>query len=233
MNKDNEKLTLREIQLEELNILLKVREFFEANNIHYMLCGGTLLGAVRHKGFIPWDDDIDLFVPRGDFDRLVDIVRESRPSIDGIVFRVPGSEDYMYPFIKAVNPAITVDYGKAIDNFLWVDIFSMDHFPDNKFMHWLYTKRLITLERILSVATYSDENMRLRGYFDSFPRRMKMYIARGLYRLFGKYQGISERMGRIAGRMNEKYQSSEHVGGSLWTGGMNDYYHVDWVKSVT
>ena len=70
MNNDNERLTLREVQLEELNILLKVTEFLDANNLYYCLCGGTMLGAVRHKGFIPWDDDIDLLMFREDFEKL-------------------------------------------------------------------------------------------------------------------------------------------------------------------
>ncbi|MBR0257710.1 MAG: LicD family protein, partial [Synergistaceae bacterium] len=51
-----QRLTLREIQLAELDILLKVTEYFDSPGIYYLLCSGTMLGAVRHKGFIPWDD---------------------------------------------------------------------------------------------------------------------------------------------------------------------------------
>lgn len=233
MNSESKRLTLREIQLEELDILLKVRDFFETNGIRYMLCGGTLLGAVRHGGFIPWDDDIDVALTRKDFDKLTEIVREQRPSLDGIVFHLPGDEGYMYPYIKAVNPAITVDYGKEEDTMLWIDIFVLDHFPDSRFMHWLYLKRIITLERILSVGTYSDENMRERGYFDSFPRRMKMYLARFLYKLLGGHRRISRRMNEIARAMNRKYEHSGHVGGSLWPVGMNDYYSAGSIASLT
>lgn len=231
MNREKNELSLREIQLEELAILLKVRDFFNANGIRYMLCGGTLLGAVRHGGFIPWDDDIDVILPRTDFEKLIDIVRERRPLLDGAVFRLPGDEGYIYPYIKAVNPSIRVDYGKTQDNMLWIDIFSLDHFPDNKLMHWYYLQKLITLERALSMGTFTDDHMRLRGYYSSITKRIKMCIARSLYRLFGGYKGVSERIGRIASDMNKKYQASRHLGGSLWPNGMHDYYRSESVET--
>lgn len=63
-------MTLREVQLFELGIRKDVHEFCMANHINYSLAYGTLIGAIRHKGFIPWDDDIDIVMPRPDYDRF-------------------------------------------------------------------------------------------------------------------------------------------------------------------
>lgn len=69
---EKQKLTLRERQLEYLRILKELDRYCTENDLCYYLGCGTLLGAVRHKGFIPWDDDLDVFMPRPDFMRLND-----------------------------------------------------------------------------------------------------------------------------------------------------------------
>lgn len=70
---------MREIGLEErkklqLDILLDVASFCEKHGITYFLSSGTLLGAVRHQGYIPWDDDIDIMMPRPDYERFFCII---------------------------------------------------------------------------------------------------------------------------------------------------------------
>ena len=65
--------TLREIQLAELEMLTDVTSFCERNSIRYTLYCGTLLGAIRHKGFIPWDDDVDIAMPLADYRRFLEI----------------------------------------------------------------------------------------------------------------------------------------------------------------
>ena len=60
----------KEIQEKELNMLLYFKEFCNKHNLRFYLCGGGLIGAIRHNGFIPWDDDLDLFMPRPDYEKL-------------------------------------------------------------------------------------------------------------------------------------------------------------------
>lgn len=72
--------SLRRLQAEELEILLAVSELCERNGIEWFLMSGTALGAARHSGFIPWDDDIDIGMLREDYDRFLSIAREGLPA---------------------------------------------------------------------------------------------------------------------------------------------------------
>lgn len=67
-------MTSREIRDCQMDILRYVRNICQSNGLRYYLCGGTLLGAVRHKGYIPWDDDIDVIMPYSDYKKMIEIV---------------------------------------------------------------------------------------------------------------------------------------------------------------
>ena len=66
----------RDLQLAELTVLAELKRLCEKHGLRYFLVAGTLLGAVRHRGFIPWDDDIDVAMPRKDFNKLARIAKK-------------------------------------------------------------------------------------------------------------------------------------------------------------
>ena len=74
-------LTLQEIQQASFEILKKIKEICDKEGFKYVLSWGTLIGAVRHKGFIPWDDDIDIMMPRPDHDKLMKYMEEHKDEL--------------------------------------------------------------------------------------------------------------------------------------------------------
>ncbi|MDE6020499.1 MAG: LicD family protein [Ruminococcus sp.] len=90
---------LPKVKQVELEILTVVDEFCKKNDIKYSLAYGTLLGAVRHKGFIPWDDDIDIFMPREDYNRFLKLWKESPPT-GYILQNIDTDFDYRQSFTK-------------------------------------------------------------------------------------------------------------------------------------
>lgn len=125
-------LTLKEIQNEELQILKKIIKFLEENDIKYFVMYGTLLGAIRHKGFIPWDDDIDIAILRPDYEKLIKLLKDRNNVIENefqaIGFELENSDQ---PFIKAVNKNIEVIDKNNCDQNLWIDIFPLDIVEEN------------------------------------------------------------------------------------------------------
>ena len=94
-----ETTVLQSLQKVEIEILDEIDRICRMNNINYCLVGGTLLGAVRHGGFIPWDDDVDVAMPRNDYERFMDVCK-SELSDDFYLHSIKTDKTYWYPFIK-------------------------------------------------------------------------------------------------------------------------------------
>lgn len=126
-------LSLKDIQTVELEILDYVAQVCEEHHLTYFLSYGTLIGAIRHQGFIPWDDDIDIAMPREDYNCLLDILRQEKGKSKYACF-TPQDEGYYYLFAKVVDTTTTIVEEKALTPFpmgVWIDIFPLDGLKRN------------------------------------------------------------------------------------------------------
>lgn len=132
-------LTLPEKQKLILEIMKDIDRFCRANNIRYTLSSGTLLGAVRHGGFIPWDDDADMFMLREDFDRFIHSYKSDRYKL---VYNFDGEDKLCPSGIAKVADLDTWsrDSTGILDFGVWVDVFPLESVPEDPkecrtFMH--------------------------------------------------------------------------------------------------
>ena len=117
-------LTLPEIKEIELEILKTFHNFCKENNIRYFISHGTLLGTIRYKGFIPWDDDVDVLVPREDYDRLLTIFKDSDQYR---LLHFEKDERFLFPYAKLCDMT-TLKIENSVEDELKPGL-DMDIFP--------------------------------------------------------------------------------------------------------
>lgn len=133
---------IRPLQLKILETLLAVDEVCRKNDIRYYIIAGTLLGAVRHKGFIPWDDDLDIAMPRSDYDRFIAHCKEWLPEQYEMIC-TENDPDYPLPFAKIQNANTTLIermHMKYLGG-IYIDVFPLDGVPANNLARrWHFIK---------------------------------------------------------------------------------------------
>jgi lipopolysaccharide cholinephosphotransferase len=140
--KELQRLNESEIKAKLLEILVKFDNLCRENHLQYFLGGGTLLGAVRHKGFIPWDDDIDVMMPRKDYERMITLVsNDSRHDITFFLSEYKSNKSHIHPFAKICNGKVIVrntSYKRFRTSIigeepeLYIDIFPIDGVPETR-----------------------------------------------------------------------------------------------------
>lgn len=124
------KVTSSELKAIQVDILRSVHDFCQKNGLNYSLAYGTLLGAVRHKGFIPWDDDIDIMMPRSDYENLVKTYTNPR----FVIINYKNSPGYELPYAKVYdrNTIIHEKLNMNVSYGVNIDIFPVDIAPDEE-----------------------------------------------------------------------------------------------------
>lgn len=156
-SKPYEKDELRKVQLKSLEMLIYFKKICEENNLEFYFCGGCCIGALRHKGFIPWDDDIDIFMKRDDYEKLEKVWNEKadtkkysycRPNKDKNYRNLFATiNDNNTTFIKTHQADLDINHG------LVLDILPLDGYPNKKYQRllqvfWALTYSLFCAEMI-------------------------------------------------------------------------------------
>jgi len=124
-------IALNELKSIQLDLLRELHGYCEKHGLVYYLAYGTLIGALRHNGYIPWDDDIDVMMPRADYDRLIKAFNQGSGPIKVISYET--DSDYYLPFAKLVHTDTVmqeqVNNDKQIG--VYIDIFPLDNLSDD------------------------------------------------------------------------------------------------------
>ncbi len=145
---------MNKVQSHQLNMALEVDRICKKYNINYFIEGGTLLGAVRHKGFIPWDDDLDIDMLREDYDKFIQVAQkefgnkyflqtlETEPHY-GLAFAKIRENDTLY--IEEMSQNVDINAG------IYIDIFPIDNVSNHMFLNKLIMKKMVFYRMILLI----------------------------------------------------------------------------------
>ena len=214
-----QKLTsIRQMQLLELGILEYLASVCEKHALRWFLIGGTLIGAVRHKGFIPWDDDIDVALPRPDYDKLLKIL-DDEPHLRYKLMTLRDGSDYFYEFSKITDSATHVrEPGAKIDITglgLFIDVYPLDGMGYD----YEQAKRIFldVRKRTRKIASCVNINKKLS------PDRI---FIRSLRRLRYAFGGRKKHFENIVGHLRDTYAFDEcpWVASTFGIYGLKDIY---------
>ena len=188
---------VQQCQLESFAILLEFQQICEALGLRFYLTAGTLLGAVRHKGFIPWDDDIDVVMPREDYEKLA---RLAHRLLSKSYLYQSGETDPHYPFYFAkirrlgTHVAEPVLRGVPMEQGFYIDIFPLDPCPEaDRFAAFFFKgMELLTCALFSRISThfvcgYQKKYMRLLWeILRKLPNQLLLSIREGLRKAAGR-----------------------------------------------
>lgn len=192
-------LSNNEIKEHLLGMLTEFAKFCDKNGLRYYLSGGTLLGAIRHKGFIPWDDDVDLMMPRKDYEKLLYLWQDDRYCL----LSCEKNRDYNTPFARIWDTTTKLRWivlnEKEIGIFM--DIFPIDGFPKGDLRTKIHLLHIKILRSLVNVAVREKflENEKFRS--------IKL-ILRKLFRQSGNH--YAQRLNVVAKKY--KCDSCQYIG---------------------
>ena len=200
-------LTLQEIKEVEVNLLKLFHAFCVENNIRYFISHGTLLGAIRYGHFIPWDDDLDVLVPREDYNRLLKLFRDDERYQ---LFAYEKNTSYRYPYAKLCDMTtrkVETGYNNGVELGIDIDVFPLDAWDDD-------------LEKAKREAKRQKRNMfclgltkRERADSHNPAKRVVKGIVMALCKMRGSAYYVEKIM---SGACKPEQTGSRYMGGKSW-----------------
>ncbi len=222
----------------DLVIVKEVVKICERYNLKYYMLGGTMLGAIRHKGFIPWDDDIDLGMPRSDYEKFLEIA----PSLLSKSLRLVNYKtdpDYHYYITRIQDiesKVIETRYSKEGKyTQLSIDIFPLDGSPNNWFLRKIFYFRVLS-HRAMMALHYKNgiDPDRKRGIFEkSLIVFLKLFPTDKMFNAYNQKEKIDRLLRKynlwdsvISGNIMGAYRTREMVPTS-WLGEVDEDFFYD------
>lgn len=178
-----EQTELRKLQLVEFDLMKRFAEICEAQGLRYYLLGGTLLGAVRHGGFIPWDDDVDLCMPRDDYEQFLARASEALGD-DGVhIVSIYSDDTYRQGMAKMTTSKMQIINRSANEEHVedaWIDIIPLDGFPTKTLAVLCHKARLLFWKIMDATAEFDHvvDTKRKRGVLGSVALRVLEFFCR-------------------------------------------------------
>ena len=221
-------LELKEIQKISTDILKVVADLCEKLNLRYYLMYGTLIGAVRHQGYIPWDDDLDIMMPREDYDALLKYWKEHGQQFKHLQVFTPDEVPeypYMITRISDRRYRMIMDNEKEYGMGIFIDIYPFDGLGNTKKEALKYALKGDRLSSLCYQAT------RKRCAVETTTSNFRKMIKPAVF-AFSKFCGkdiFQKKLKKL--ERNKPYDTSEYVGCVVWlTGGERDIFLREWFE---
>lgn len=214
-------VTLQEMQQIEFNLLLAFDAMCVQHQLRYYIDGGTLLGAMCYEGFIPWDDDIDLKMPRPDYERFLDLAKELP---DHIQLETPTKTHCVHLFSKLVDTrTVLLEHteGRVNESGVYIDILPMDGHPQDG---PAYEAHLRKLSRYNSLFHASQSDFSALRHASGWKNRLKGFLYSQIYTPWKLYCKLTETAKQFS------YDSSDRVGLLIEGDPLRERFEKDWLE---
>ena len=199
---ENKYLTLEETHKALLELMTEFDKICVENGLRYSIAYGTLLGAVRHRGFIPWDDDVDFVMPRPDYERMCALIRSGQIDLgDHLILSDDRSGKAFYSFCKLMDTRYRIKrWSQREVKYLYVDIFPLDGAPEDEKDLKIHYRRRLKYSAIMALARWAVPEKKWMLCFRvlGFP----FYLAATLYGM--------HRAARKANKLAARYDFETH-----------------------